>query len=221
MGEVFACEPVASQFWRWRTNIQHHRPSKPGGLSAMFETVTRIIGPYVREAVVCRPHDPRSVEVARRVGEAVHEHLPGLRVEHVGSTSVPGCEGKGVVDLMIPVASGQLEPVKALLDALGFQKQVAPAGHEPWPESRPMRQGSLEHAGTRFNLHVHVIPADSPEVENHRRFRDRLSREPALREAYVARKREILAQGITNSGDYSEAKGSVIQDILKGSREPG
>jgi len=147
----------------------------------------------------------------------LREHLPGVTVEHVGSTSVPGCEGKGVVDVMIPVAPGQLEPVKALLDALGFQKQVAPAGHEPWPESRPIRQGSLEHEGTRFNLHVHVIPADSPEVESHRRFRDRLREDPALRELYVARKREILAQGITNSGDYSEAKGSVIQGILEGS----
>ena len=147
----------------------------------------------------------------------MREHLPGVTVEHVGSTSVPGCEGKGVVDVMIPVAPGQFEPVKALLDALGFQKQVAPAGHEPWPESRPIRQGSLEHEGTRFNLHVHVIPADSPEVESHRRFRDRLREDPALRELYVARKREILAQGITNSGDYSEAKGSVIQGILEGS----
>ncbi|QRK10816.1 GrpB family protein [Archangium violaceum] len=87
----------------------------------MFETVPRIIGPYVRETVACRPYDARVVEVARRVGEAVREHLPEVMVEHVGSTSVPGCEGKGVVDLMIPVEPGQLEPVKALLDALGFQ----------------------------------------------------------------------------------------------------
>ncbi|HEX5754181.1 MAG TPA: GrpB family protein [Archangium sp.] len=184
----------------------------------MFETVLRIIGPYVREPVVCRPHDPRSADVASRVSEAIRHHLPGITVEHIGSTSVPGCEGKGVVDLMIPVTPEQLEPVKSLLDALGFQKQVAPAGHEPWPESRPMRQGSLEHEGTRYNLHVHVIPADSPEVETQRRFRDRLRENPAHLEAYVARKRELLAQGITHSGDYSEAKGPVIEEILKGSR---
>ena len=48
-------------------------------------------------------------------------------------------------------------------------------------------------------------------------FRDRLREDPALRELYVARKRESLAQGITHSGDYSEAKGSVIQGILEGS----
>ncbi|MFY0562628.1 GrpB family protein [Archangium lansingense] len=183
----------------------------------MFE---RIIGPYVREAVTCRPHDPRTEEIARRVATAVHEHLPEVTVEHVGSTSVPGCEGKGVVDLMIPVTPEQLEPVKALLDALGFQKQVPPAGHEPWPESRPMRQGSLEHEGTRFNLHVHVIPADSPEVKNQRLFRDRLREDAALREAYVARKRELLTQGVTNSGDYSEAKDTIIQRILKSTRDP-
>jgi GrpB-like predicted nucleotidyltransferase (UPF0157 family) len=182
----------------------------------MFETVPRLIGPYVREAVACRPHDSRAVEVARRVGEAVREHLPEVTVEHVGSTSVPGCEGKRVVDLMIPVTPGQLEPVKALLDALGFQRQVAPPGHEPWPESRPMRVGSLEHEGTRFNLHVHVIPAESPEVETQRRFRDRLCADPALREAYVARKREILSRGVTNSGDYSEAKDTFIRGVLDG-----
>ncbi|WNG45287.1 GrpB family protein [Archangium minus] len=184
----------------------------------LFGWLTLRIGPYVHEPVVCRPHDPRSAEVARRVGEAVRHHLPGVTVEHIGSTSVQGCEGKGVVDLMIPVMPGQLEPVKAVLDALGFQKQVPPAGHEPWPEDRPMRQGSLEHEGTRYNLHVHVIPADSPEVETQRRFRDQLRGDPAKREAYVARKRELLAQGITNSGDYAEAKGTVIERILKGSR---
>ena len=159
----------------------------------MFESAPRIIGPYVRREAACAPYDARVVEVARRVSDEVRRHLPGVTVEHIGSTSVPGCAGKGVVDLMIPVEPGQLEPVKALLEALGFQRQVPPAGHEPWPESRPMRQGSLEHEGTRFNLHVHVIPADSPEVEAHRRFRDRLRADPALREAYVARKREIIA----------------------------
>ncbi|WNG32425.1 GrpB family protein [Archangium violaceum] len=183
----------------------------------MFEAVPRIIVPYIRETVVCRSYDARVVDVARRVDEAVREHLPDVTVEHVGSTSVPGCAGKGVVDLMIPVEPGQLEPVKALLDALGFQRQVPPAGHEPWPESRPMREGSLEHEGTRFNLHVHVIPADSPEVETQRRFRDRLCADPVLREAYVALKRDILSRGITNSGDYSLAKDSFIRGVLENS----
>ncbi len=181
-------------------------------------SVTRIIDAYVRQPADCRPYDPRVADVARRVAEAVREHLPEVTVEHVGSTSVPGCAGKGVVDLMIPVTPAQLEPVKALLDALGFQRQVPPAGHEPWPESRPMRQGSLEHMGERFNLHVHVIPAESPEVETQRRFRDRLRADPVLREAYVACKRDIVAAGVTNTGDYSEAKGPFIQGVLDGSR---
>lgn len=184
----------------------------------MFENVRRIIGPYEREEVTYRPHDPRAAEVARRVSEAVRVYLPEVKVEHVGSTAIPGCAGKGVVDLMIPVGPEQLERVKALLDALGFQRQVALPGHEPWPESRPMRVGSLSHEGTRFTLHVHVIPDDSPEVETQRRFRDKLRADPELREAYVARKREILAAGITNGGDYSQAKDSFIRGVLNGSR---
>ncbi|EPX55000.1 hypothetical protein D187_009739 [Cystobacter fuscus DSM 2262] len=61
----------------------------------MFETVTRI-GPYVRDGLACRPYDARGVEVARRVGDEVRRFLPAVTVEHIGSTSVPDCEGKGV-----------------------------------------------------------------------------------------------------------------------------
>ncbi len=161
----------------------------------MFEGVTPIIGLYGREEASYRPHDPRATGVARRVGAVVREQLPELRAEHVGSTAIPGCAGRGVVDLMIPVPPGQLELVKALLHALGFQRQVSPPGYEPWPESRPMRVGKLEHDGTCCRLHVHVIPTGSPEVEAQRCFRERLSADPKLRDAYVARKREILSGG--------------------------
>ena len=32
----------------------------------------------------------------------IRRQASGLPVEHVGSTAVPGCAGKGVIDLMIP-----------------------------------------------------------------------------------------------------------------------
>ena len=166
-----------------------------------------VIGPYEQLPATCNDHDPRSFEVARRVADLIESHLPDVKVEHVGSTAVPGCAGKGVVDLMVLYPPGRLPDVKDVLNALGFQQQT---GRNPFPEERPLRLGSIEHDGTRFRLHVHVIPVDSPEVLELRTFRDRLRGEPLLLEQYVALKRKIIAQGVTDSLDYSIRKGEFI-----------
>src|SRR4051794_9028819 len=119
----------------------------------------RMIGPYEGRPAVCQEYDPRMAEVAEQVAAAVRSGLPGVTVEHVGSTSVPGCAGKGVVDLMLVYPDGQLAAARVALDALGFQKQTT---RDPFPEDRPMRTGSVVFDGTTFLLHVHVIAASSP-----------------------------------------------------------
>ena len=168
---------------------------------------------YEKLPAEVRPYDPRAVEVAERVARMVHERLPGVAVEHIGSTAIPGCGGKGYVDLMIPFSSeAQLHAIKDVLEALGFQRQ---ASRDPFPESRPMRTGALEHEGTKFQLHVHVIPDDTGDVELHRVFRDRMRADPDLVAAYVVRKREIVESGVTDGIDYSIIKGEFVQDTLR------
>ncbi len=178
----------------------------------MFEHVQRVIGPYEPRPPVCREHDPRAADVARQVAALVRAHLPRLEVEHVGSTAVPGCPGKGIVDLMIPVPEGEMERVKLLLERLGFQPQT---NRDPFPESRPMRVGTFQGDGEPFLLHLHAIPTDSPEIEEMRFFRVCLQSDPELLAAYVARKRELIAAGVTDSVDFANAKGEFIKEVLK------
>jgi GrpB-like predicted nucleotidyltransferase (UPF0157 family)/mannose-6-phosphate isomerase-like protein (cupin superfamily) len=142
----------------------------------------------------------------------IESHLRGVEVEHVGSTAVPGCAGKGIVDLMILYPPGRLAEVRDGLDALGFQRQT---GRDPWPEERPMRVGSTDYDGTRFRIHAHVIASDSPEVVELRTFRDRLRNEPVLLAQYVALKRKIITEGITDSVDYSMCKTEFIAATLR------
>src|SRR5438034_6852710 len=129
--------------------------------------IERIIGPYENQHAVRQEYDRRAVEVAQRVAVSIRSHLPGVTVEHIGSTSVPGCAGKGIVDLMLVYRDGQLAAARDLLDALGFQRQTT---RDPFPQERPMRTGSLVHEGTSFNLHVHVIAASSMEGQGLRGF---------------------------------------------------
>jgi len=170
-----------------------------------------VIGPYHSAPATCQDYDPCAVEVAQRIEQMIGAQLPAVQVEHIGSTAVPGCAGKGIVDLMVLYPDGHLEAVKALLDTLGFQRQT---GRDPFPEERPMRVGSLEHQGRVFRLHVHVIAATSPEATALRTFRDRLRADAALRAAYVARKREIIASGVTDSIDYCLAKGTFVEEAI-------
>jgi GrpB-like predicted nucleotidyltransferase (UPF0157 family) len=174
----------------------------------------KIIGPYQHRPAACLEHDPQTSEVARRVAALVEPHLPGAVVEHIGSTSVPGCAGKGVVDLMLVYPTGALAAARGVLDALGFQRQT---NRDPFPEERPMRIGSLTHDGTTFLLHVHVIAAAAPEAGELRLFRDRLRADNSLVAAYVAVKRAILARGVTDPVDYSICKEEFISQALRGS----
>jgi len=169
------------------------------------------IGLYQQLPAACRDYDPRFSEVAEKINQRILAQLPLLTVEHIGSTSVPGCAGKGIVDLMVLYPDGQLEATKAVLDALGFQRQT---GRDPFPEDRPMRVGAIEYQGTTFQLHAHVIAASNPEAAPLRAFRDQLRVDSELRANYVARKREIIAAGVTDSVDYCLAKGEFITEVI-------
>lgn len=177
----------------------------------MADAPQLMIGPYQPQPPACRPHDPRAAQVAQRVAELLHQQRPQLRVDHVGSTAVPGCAGKGIVDLLVAVPAAELPAVRQTLDRLGFQRQT---GADPFPEERPMRVGSIEHEGASFQLHVHLVPDDSPEVEQTRFFRACLRADPDLVKAYVACKRKLLAGGVTDPQDYCRRKGEFIRQVL-------
>jgi GrpB-like predicted nucleotidyltransferase (UPF0157 family)/SAM-dependent methyltransferase/ADP-ribose pyrophosphatase YjhB (NUDIX family) len=171
-----------------------------------------IIGPYEERQAVCQDCDPRTGEIAQRVAASIRSYLPGVLVEHIGSTSVPGCAGKGIVDLMLLYPDGHLAAARDVLDALGFQRQTT---RDPFPEDRPMRTGSVVYDGTTFLIHIHVIAASAPEAEELRRFRDRLRADPDLVASYVAAKKAILASGVTDSVDYCIRKGEFVQGALR------
>jgi GrpB-like predicted nucleotidyltransferase (UPF0157 family) len=171
-----------------------------------------LIESYVRQPPDCRAYDPIAADVARRVAALIQSRLPEIVVEHIGSTAVPGCAGKGVVDMMLSYPEGRIAAARDVLDALGFQRQTS---RDPFPEERPMRTGSVVVGGQRYLLHVHVISASSPEVQELRCYRDKLKSDPALVAAYVAAKRAIIAAGCADTVDYAIRKGAFVTQVMK------
>lgn len=156
-------------------------------------------------------YDPSTPRVAAKVCALIEAAAPWSKVEHIGSTAAPNCAGKGIVDLMATYPKGRLEAMRDVLDRLQFQHQRT--GHA-FPEERPMRVGAIELDGHVYRLHVHVVAADSDEVDSLRRFRDILRADKALCDAYQAKKRAILESGTHTAGDYTQAKGEFISAVM-------
>jgi GrpB-like predicted nucleotidyltransferase (UPF0157 family) len=171
-----------------------------------------LILPYLKKPAVCEDWDPCAPDVARRVAWLIERWLPDVQVEHIGSTSIPGCAGKGVIDLQVVYPPGRLEIVKDVMARLGFQPQQS---RDPFPEDRPMRVGSIEYGGKRYNIHAHVLAGDALEIGIDRAFRDRLCADPDAMQAYVALKRVVLESGVTDTLDYWAGKREFIEDLVR------
>lgn len=158
-----------------------------------------LIGPYhapgAPKVVDLRPWDARGPVAANSVMRLLQTALPDIVIEHVGSTSVPGCEGKGILDLMLLIPVGQLNEVCAVVDGMGFQHQSGGIKH---PDNRPMREGSFTFDGSVFRLHVHLVPEGSADAEMLRKFRDRLTANPELVALYVEQKRRLVDAQISD-----------------------
>lgn len=156
-------------------------------------------------------YDPRAPTVAEGVVALIVAADARLGVEHVGSSAVPGCSGKGYIDLLVMYPAGLLATARQALADLGFQHQVS---RDPFPEERPMRVGSVLFQGKRYSIHAHVVAMDSPEVGDLLWFRDRLRADKQLRADYEAHKQRIVDDGVRDARDYTNAKAEFIQRVL-------
>lgn len=156
--------------------------------------------------IVIAAYDPgwvtRFARERERIGAALEDRA--RRIEHVGSTSVPGLGAKPIVDILVTVAA--VEPDGALVDAMeraGYPLRVREPGHRMF--RTPDR-----------DVHVHVLSEGDPEVGRMLGFRDRLRASPPDREAYEALKRALAERRWRDMNEYADAKGPFIEEVLGG-----
>ena len=179
---------------------------------AMTAASTPPIGPYRRAPVELHQADPRAPEVARRLIKLIATRWPATPAEHVGSSAVPGLAGKNIIDLLLAPEPADIAVITQALVELGFQPQLPAV----FPPSRPMLWGTFRHGPTDYRVHVHVVPAGSPEVTALRGFRDALRADPRLRRRYAALKRAIVAGGPVDPVTFTKAKHDWIVATLTG-----
>ena len=128
-----------------------------------------------------------------------------LRIEHIGSTAVPGLAAKPIIDVLVVVADSSDESTYLpQMKAAGYVLRV----REPeWHEHRMFRTPEL-------TVHVHVYSQDCEEVDRVLAFRDRLRVDPDARTRYEGVKLLLAGQDWPDMNAYALAKTEVIESIL-------
>ena len=131
----------------------------------------------------------------------------GRRVEHIGSTSVPGLPAKPIIDIDVVIERGdQLDEVIERLTAVGyvFQGDKGVTGRYAF-ESPP---GSPDH-------HLYVCVEGSRELRRHLLCRDYLRRHREEAEAYGKLKQELAQRHPDDRVAYTDGKSEWIARALR------
>lgn len=161
-----------------------------------------LIGGRERRAVVIEPYDPAWPDRFAQEARCIVDALSAIarRVEHIGSTSVPGLGAKPIVDVLVAVDDVDDERITPALERAGYVLRVRETGHRMF--RRPDR-----------SVHVHVWTAGSDDVERHLLFRDWLRVSAEDRARYESVKRDLARRDWDDMNDYADAKSPVVAEI--------
>lgn len=162
--------------------------------------------PAAFEPIVIVEPDASWPAVYRRESERIRVALGDVvvRIEHVGSTSVPALPAKPIVDIdvQVPDSSDETSYVPALV-AIGYRHVL----REPWWNGHRML------VRTDGGVNLHVFQAGSPEPLRHLLFRDWLRTHADDRDLYAAAKRRLAVETADDPDSYSLDKNTVIDEI--------
>jgi len=151
---------------------------------------------------------PRRFEdEANRIRTVLAERA--LRIEHVGSTSVPDLPAKPILDIVLAVADSAIEAEYApALEKAGYQLHIREPG---WYEHRMFK-------GPANDVNLHVFSAGCSEIDRMVSFRDWLRASEGDRELYATSKRALAQQKWKYTQSYADAKSAVIDEIMSRAR---
>jgi GrpB-like predicted nucleotidyltransferase (UPF0157 family) len=186
------------------------RVPDPNDVAAYDEVLDEIVvggAQPLTAPIDVRDYDPEWPRLYEREEDRIRSILGDRvrRIEHVGSTSVPGLPAKPIVDIVLEVPDSSDEPsYGADLEAAGYPLTI----REPdWHEHRVFK-------GPDTNVNLHVFTEGCEEVDRMIGFRDHLRENEDDRALYADAKRELAARDWKYVQQYADAKTSVVQEIL-------
>jgi GrpB-like predicted nucleotidyltransferase (UPF0157 family) len=147
--------------------------------------------------------------VFAKLSDKIHSALPGVRIEHVGSTSVPRLGGRGVLDIVVISLDPQdSEQIRIKLLEIGFKDF-------PYPYLKPMLTCSIEYDGRSYSVLLYVLPENHEFLKGWLVFREYMRSHPEELEEYEKVKKAAIDSGHSDPRRYQEAKTPYLQELAK------
>lgn len=180
-----------------------------------MESLEQKIARVVREHVDIAPYDPSWKQLFEEERDHLRACLPGDlvgRIEHFGSTAVPGLVAKPIIDVLVEVSDLEAtkERVAPTLEAQGYDYFWRPLGAEDVP---PYYAWFIKRnaEGTRTH-HIHMVEAHF-EHWDRLLFRDYLIAHPDVATQYGDLKRELAKRHGEDRVAYTMEKTAFIVRI--------
>ena len=139
-----------------------------------------------------------------RIRRLLGPSLP-IALEHMGSTAIPGCAAKPVLDVLggYP-AGGDVRHYVTALGAAGYEHR----GEQGIPGREFFRRGNPR------SYHLHLATEQGQFWRDHLAFRDALRASDELRDAYVALKLELARRFPNDREAYIDGKTAFVRDVI-------
>lgn len=182
-----------------------------------METLEEKVARVLRDEIHIAPYDPRWPELFRQERDRLCACLPAEligRIEHFGSTAVPGLAAKPVVDVLVEVTDLAAAKVRIvpMLEGQGYdyfwRPTISPGDGSPYYAWFIKRDAS----GARTH-HIHMIEADFPNWES-LHFRDYLIAHPEVAEEYKQLKLQLAAVHTNDREAYTVGKSEFIASVM-------
>ena len=167
------------------------------------------------DRIVVRDADPQwpkqFQEIAAYLSPFIADSI--VRIEHVGSTSVPGLAAKPIIDIDVVVANEEQVPiVLGLIESAGYR----------WVGDLTVKgRESFEPADVTQlpDHHLYLVVENNRAHADHWLLRDALIDDPALVERYASIKRENAVLSGGDGEHYVALKAAFVAEVLTEARQ--
>ena len=132
------------------------------------------------------------------------------KIEHVGSTSIPGLGGQNVVDILVTINS--FADVKKFMHAL---TKIGYLPREITEEAILKKRIHISKESNNVKYHLHLEEANSESAQKKIYFRDYLLRHPIEAKKYFVHKMNWAKQAGNDWAKYSSLKSKFIQRAIQ------
>ena len=163
-----------------------------------------------RKMITIAEYNPEWPRIFRDLASGIRSAIgpAALRIDHIGSTSIPGLAAKPIIDIQISVTSFEpMDPYRRPLEESGFEYR----NKNPELTKRYFK----EPQGVTERTHIHVRRAGSFSEQYSLLFRDYMRCHAAAASEYAGLKLKLAEQHRDDRNAYTEAKDAFLWDIIR------